>query len=214
MPASNMSQATDQPAADSGAESATESANQPTGSQGNSLTDLISGGMFAALALFLLLWLIPVGVAAPNKVKFAALHPAYYPRIVGFCMLGIGLLIVFSALLKRFRAASPEVMVRHPQWEEPQTEEALANSRSVGKRLFILTGVALLLFAYFWWLPTLGFVLMSSIALLTLMIIAGERKVQVLIPVAALLPIMLYLFFTKVANIPIPAGVLQPWLVG
>ena len=63
-------------------------------------------------------------------------------------------------------------------------------------------------------LESLGFVLATAIALVVLMLFAGERRPQIVVPVAVGVPLALYFFFTKAASIPIPSGVLESILVG
>ena len=71
-----------------------------------------------------------------------------------------------------------------------------------------------ILFFYYITLPSLGFVLSSTIVLFVLLLLAGDRNFASLLIIPLLLPISVYWFFTKVANIPIPAGILEPVLVG
>jgi hypothetical protein len=52
------------------------------------------------------------------------------------------------------------------------------------------------------------------LALVGNLLLAGERRATIIIPVAALLPVVLYLFFYKIANIPIPLGIAAPLLEG
>jgi len=80
--------------------------------------------------------------------------------------------------------------------------------------LFILIGVITTLAAYYIALEPLGFVLASTIALFVLLLLAGERSALALVSISLVLPITLHLFFTHVANIPIPSGVLQPVIGG
>ena len=137
-------------------------------------------------------------------------------------MLLIGVLLLLTSaigrLLKRTELPTPDSI-------EIQTDESAtssgqytgthsSNQRSPIFKTAILLGIAGILAIYFWFLPQAGFVLMSTIALLVLMTIAGERRLHLMLPISILLPLGLYFFFNKIANIPIPAGVLQPWLVG
>ena len=72
----------------------------------------------------------------------------------------------------------------------------------------------LLLGLYAGALNLLGFVVASMLALVGSLLLAGERRATIIIPVAALLPVVLYLFFYKIANIPIPLGIAAPLLEG
>ena len=62
-------------------------------------------------------------------------------------------------------------------------------------------------------LDYLGFVLGGAIALVLLMLLAGERRPLLVACVSIGVPMALYLFFTKAAGIPIPSGILKPLLL-
>jgi len=158
--------------------------------------DLVAAVGFIVIALGILFVAIPYGVQEPKKVKFVALSPSYYPRLICYCLLGFGIALlarqIFSALKK---------------------DTAKFIDDQTIKKVYLLA-VAVLLFAYYLSLPFLGFVLASSIVLFLLLLLAGDRNYFALVSIPLLLPICVYLFFTKVANIPIPAGILEPMLIG
>ena len=178
--------------------------------------DILAGLLFTGLALLVVFVLIPIGVDAPRKVKIAALHPAYYPRIVGYCLLLTGIVLItirlFSAarLSRSTNLASADDVTPTPT----TTPDSTTEEKTVRTKLTMFGIVATILLLYFLLLPTLGFVLLSTLVLLLMMLIAEERNPVVLIAVSLCVPMFLYLFFTKIANIPIPSGVLQPLLVG
>ncbi len=155
--------------------------------------DFWAGGAFLVLGLALLFVLIPVGVDAPRKVQIAALAPSYYPNLIAIAMAVLGLAIVVRAVMSN----------------GDNGRLAGAPAAAVAK----VCSVVLVLFATAYLLPFLGFVLASTIALIVLMLLAGERNPVTVALVAVLLPAVLYLFFTKLANIPIPGGVLDPILL-
>lgn len=78
----------------------------------------------------------------------------------------------------------------------------------------MLLWVSLTLLFYAIALPTLGFVVTSTIVLFVLLLLAGERKPVWLVFIPALLPVSLFFFFTKVANIPIPTGIFETMFTG
>ena len=155
--------------------------------------DFWAGAAFLSLGVALVFILIPFGVDEPRRVQFAALSPSYYPRFVAIAMALIGLVVVARA--------------------------ALANSdggdldRVPAGGALKVCAVLLILFATAYLLPLLGFVLASALALVVMMLIAGERNALTIGLVAVLLPLALYLFFTKLAKIPIPGGLIDPILL-
>ena len=156
--------------------------------------DLIAGLSMVVLGALIIWVLIPNGVVEPRKVKYAALSPSYYPRIVAYALLALGLGVVWRSFVAR--AIPAEAENRHPH----------AGLR-ITAFLGILAGLAL-------GLQWLGFIVACSIAALLGMWLAGEKRLWVSVPIALLLPLLLYFFFLKVARVPIPLGVLEPWLAG
>lgn len=157
--------------------------------------DLWSGIIMMALALLLMLVLIPVGVVEPKKVKYAALSPSYYPRFVTYVLLGLGVAVTVRSLLFNREKTVTGVELR---------TDAL---RRYGWVFVIL---ALYAASVTW----LGFIVSSTLALLATLLLAGERRLYLILPIALLLPLGLYFFFLKVASVPIPLGILEPWLAG
>jgi len=164
--------------------------------QTNRKLDITAGLICIVLALLILFVAIPLGVQEPKKVKFAALSPSYYPRIVAYFLLCIGVLLAGLRILSK------------------QSEKVVNKTGSWQKHMVLFLLLVVVLFLYYATLNYLGFVLSSCIALLTLLLLAGERKVWALIIIPLALPFALYYFFTHIANIPIPAGVLESLLVG
>jgi len=160
--------------------------------------DLVAAALFIVVALLIVFVAIPYGVKEPKKVKFAALSPSYYPRIVSFCLLGFGIILFAQRAL--FNASS----------ESLNTADTSSSDFS---RLRLIWVIGILLF-YYVTLPFLGFVLSSALVLLVLLLLAGEKSPAALVALPIALPLGLYFFFTKIASIPIPAGILEPLLVG
>lgn len=156
--------------------------------------DLWAGLIMMALALLMMLVLIPVGVVEPKKVKYAALSPSYYPRFVTYVLLALGIAISVRSLL--FREIVSNNVDTRPD---------------AGRRYF---GVFVILALYAASITWLGFIITSALALLATFWLAGEHRFYVTVPIAVLLPVGLYFFFLKIASVPIPLGILEPWLAG
>jgi len=195
------------------------------------VADISAGVLLAGIALLLLFVLIPYGVDAPRKVKFAALHPAYYPRIVAWCLLIFGCATIIVALRKIVSVSpdtttldltTPDITKKATRSSSTGTDTLSDDSNTLQQgvkdktsrqQLFSLSVLATVFVGVTFFLPTLGFPLTTGLALLGLMPLAGEWRIWVVITTAICLPMLLYLFFTKIANIPIPGGVLDPWLL-
>lgn len=167
----------------------------------NRKLDLIAGFGFMIIAAAIIFVAIPYGVQEPKKVKFAALNPSYYPRLVCYCLLLFGAMLVVSRSL---------FFVKNKK----ANSEAQTASSNPSVRLPLLITITAVLLLYYLTLSSLGFIVSSSVALIVLLLLAGERNWLALGLIPLLVPISIYGFFTKVANIPIPAGILEPLLVG
>ena len=183
--------------------------------------DIAAGVLLSGIALLLLFVLIPYGVDAPRKVKFAALHPAYYPRIVSWCLLIFGCATLVVAFRKKISAQAssfddPIDSTTASGSDTINPANALVSEvkdKTTGQRVFSLAILSTVFACVTFFLPTLGFPLTTALTLLVVMPLAGEYRVWLILTVAVCLPMLLYLFFSKVANIPIPGGVLDPWLL-
>jgi len=157
----------------------------------------ITAGLFFVIIAALVAWVaIPYGVQEPKKVKFLALSPSYYPRLVSYCLLAFGIILILTRLLTKKAEELDSDSIFQRNW--------------AGILLCIITTLAV------WYasLEYLGFVLSSALALFALLLLAGERKKIALVLIPSILPLLLHLFFNKVANIPIPAGVLRSFIGG
>ena len=153
-----------------------------------------SGVFMLAVGLLLLLFLIPFGIDTPKKIRFAALSPTYYPQIVAFILSVIGVAIIFKNRRPLSAKGNDNLDEVHPN----------AKMRIGGF-------LALLLF-YSLSLEFLGFVLSGVLALTASLILAGERRAFIIIAMSLILPISLFLFFYKVAYVPVPNGILAPYI--
>lgn len=157
----------------------------------------ITASVFFIVIAVLVAWVaIPYGVQEPKKVKFLALSPSYYPRLVSYCLLGFGILLLLTRLVTR------------------QIDENVSDTTFRSNWVTILLCVIATLGLWYASLEYLGFVLSSAIALFVLLLLAGERNKIALAIVPLILPFLLHLFFNKVANIPIPAGILRTIIGG
>ena len=153
-----------------------------------------SGVFMLSVGLLLLLFLIPYGIDTPKKIRFAALSPTYYPQIVAVILSVIGAAIIVKNRRPLATKGTNDADEVHPN----------AKMR--------IGGFLALLAVYSLSLEFLGFVLSGVIALAASLILAGERRAVIIIAISLLLPISLFLFFYKVAYVPVPNGLLAPFI--
>jgi len=157
--------------------------------------NIVAGLCFLGFGVLAVALLIPYGIVQPPSVKYRALSPSFWPYIVCSAIGAIGVLLLTYELMaagrKRELTGAAETAGR-PAW--------------ITWRPFI---VMALLLAIYLTLEFLGFVLTTTLGLVALMLLAGERRPLIVLPIALLLPLALHLFFVKAAQRPIPGGVLD-----
>lgn len=158
--------------------------------------NIVAGLCFLGFGLLAVAPLIPYGIVQPPSVKYRALSPSFWPYIVcsGIAVIGALLLIyeLLAAARTKDRSSAAAPPAARPAW--------------TFWRPFV---VMALLLAIYLTLESLGFVLTTTLGLVALMLLAGERRPLIVMPVALLLPLALHLFFVKAAQRPIPGGVLD-----
>jgi putative tricarboxylic transport membrane protein len=164
--------------------------------------DIFLGCSLAMICFIVLMVVIPRSVAVPSTIKITSLRPDFWPSLLCALLIFLGLLVVVLAL-----ARPPGVSQL-----ESGTEEGADNSHTNGLRELLrqlLVVGALLL--YYFLLDPLGIVIASVLALFSFAWFYGEKNVKVLAPLSIAMPVLLYLFFTKIAHIPLPTGSLFGW---
>ncbi len=181
----------------------------------NRKPDIIAGIGFMVLAAIIIWIAIPYGVQEPKKVKFAALSPSYYPRLVAYCLFAFGALLTASRLLKKDQNSKDQNDAAQNKPDLPGSiDEKPDNADSSTASMVKLAGVAIVLLLYCVALPFFGFMASSACVLLVFLVLAGERNALWLIILPIVLPVSLHYFFTNVANIPIPVGLFETLFTG
>ena len=143
----------------------------------------------AVLGLLTLFVLIPIGIDSPDYVEVLALAPEFWPIIVG-C------LFTLSGIFMAIR----------PFEEKDDDEEGAPEPVPWLERLPKLAMILGCLFIFYFVAPYLGFVLPAVVLTFLLAWFAEERRWHTLILVSIIPPVLLYVFFVFIANIPIPLG--------
>lgn len=144
-----------------------------------------------ALGCAVLWWLIPTFIDIPRRVPLRALSPAFWPKVLGWTLFVCGLALTLSARFGPARAPGAALA------------ESLAIAPTEGKRL---VSMAAILLGMFLAIPVVGMVWTSMLAFVALVVLTGSRRLGWGIVAGVALPLILYLFFTKVAGVAIPQG--------
>ncbi|ORE91036.1 hypothetical protein ATO13_21056 [Stappia sp. 22II-S9-Z10] len=157
-----------------------------------SMRDVAFGLLTAAAAALFAAFVIPAFISVPGNVKAAPLSPAFLPYVLTGL---IGLLGLVCAAQAMFGRGVPK-----------EDGEGFDPARHWPLSAALLAAV----FAAFWWLPERVGMLPVAVGTMAAMLLAGgERNVLRLVLVAVAVPVLIWLFFTKVAMVPLPEGPLE-----
>ncbi len=154
----------------------------------------IAGALIVAAILFALI-AIPQGVVRPSSVKHLPLSPVFLPYVLALLVVIFAALHLIEAWIAPDAVAAPpsEDDAIHPRWK---------------LRVSVLFAGLL---GYLFLPEVLGMLVTAIIVTMGLMALAGERRPGVLLGVGLLMPLLVWLFFTEVAQVPLPSGFLGDW---
>lgn len=162
--------------------------------------DIFLGLGAIGFAAFLSLYLLPLGIVLPGNTETRALAPDFWPTIIVEIAGLAGACLIVHGWLNRRNATDDDTA-------SGDMREKLAVAARVG----IAFGA---MFACYWLVPTLGLVAGAIALCAFLMILGGERRLLIVLPVSIILPVLLYLFFAGFAGVPIPTGIFEGILEG
>jgi hypothetical protein len=163
--------------------------------------DLWLGAGLAVLSALLYLVMIPTGITIPSGVRSPVMSPAFWPNIISLFLLAMSALLFLRAAVTWWRGE----MVSHKS-ADVEGEEERSGFNGQARAVAVIA----LMFFYYWLILKIGLVPASMAVLLAVGLTTARPHVGLLIIAAPVLPMLLYLFFYKVANVPIPGG---EWLV-
>lgn len=144
--------------------------------------------IFGVLTYFVL---IPVGIVVPKNIELYTTSPAFWPSIISVVIALMGLLLML-----------PEKLT--------ETVDEIDENRTPWKtRIPKLFVILVVLFGFYFLIEQLGMVVPAMVLIFFLMVYAGYRRWGLMVLLSILVPIILYVFFVYVANIPIPLGIFE-----
>lgn len=161
--------------------------------------DIVLGATLIALCLLTLFWLIPVGIDSPGSISNRALAPAFWPHLIMIAMTGLSAIVLIQGI-SAYRTARAR--------DFGDKDKAISNPTGKAK----VAIAAVMLFVFTWSMTWAGIVVPSMVALAFFIALHGERRIKLILPVAVGVPIGLYLFFLKVALVPMPLGIFEELL--
>lgn len=158
--------------------------------------DLIFGIAVLAMAVLFTVWAIPASIRVPDSVKAAPLSPAFLPYTLTALIGAMGVVCIFQATLG--------------QGVPKEASELTFTARSgwPARLATVLTS-----FVAIWLLPEIIGMLPTAIFVMgALVFIGGERNLLRGLLVSVVVPFGVWLFFTQVAQVPLPEGLLEGYL--
>jgi len=153
--------------------------------------------------LFTLFFLIPKGVYVPANINIRVMSPDFFPRAVAIFVILMSLILALqNILVSGSKKRYPDQNV-----ERKLPQEGKDNDKIRKLKIIKICVAIFLLFMYFQAVSLIGILPSSAIFLLAFSFLYGERRFKIIIPLAVFLPIILYFFFTRLANIPLPKGI-------
>ena len=162
-------------------------------------SDAILGAILCIGSLVMILVIIPISVQVPKSNKVLALSPDFWIKIIVWISLALGAYLIYSGLKSAKEQLSEEKIA------DIKYQRTLDHSPSRSVTMAVI--VVINFFVYYLLIDLLGMVLASVIAVIVFVLMCGERRYKIMLPVAMLLPVGLYYFFLKVASIPMPLGI-------
>ena len=160
--------------------------------------DLLFGSLMLVL-LGMIWWvIIPIGIVVPKSIDSAALSPDFWPKIVVL----IASIASFFVLLEAWRD------IGRPEAEggtELDGDIYYPMLQAASRVAAVPIGILVVYFA----IAISGIVAGCMILLAVLIRLAGEKRWWLVVLNAVVLPMLLYWFFTYLANIPLPLGLFE-----
>lgn len=158
--------------------------------------EILFGAVTVVSAAAFALLVIPDGVTTPASVVHLPLSPAFLPYVL---TIGVGLFAAIHFLEAIF---APHM----PADDEDRGGGLHARWKSRGLIL------SLLLLTYLLLPERLGMLTTAIIVTIALLAIGGERRPLILLGVGISVPLLVYLFFVHVAQVPMPTGLFEDWM--
>lgn len=153
-------------------------------------SDILLSITLAVFALVVLWVLIPGQISVPPSLRGKFLSPAFSPRVfAGFILAMAGVLLFQS--LSRIRSAAETI-----EPENGWTRHGISLLVWISCCIFLVT------------VYLFGIILPSILFLGALMVLFGQRRWAIVASVMILTPLILYLFFHRLAKINFPPGIL------
>lgn len=151
------------------------------------------------ISVALLGFLIPDQINEPGYIKSKYLSPAFAPRLYSIALGGIALILLIQSVIRLKKPPSN----RDVQSDENTTPASNARQGQIlAVFLWISCGLFVLAVEFF------GILIPSILYLGGLMFYCGQKRWSLILSIMILVPLFLYLFLHRIANVQFPTGML------
>ncbi|WP_201156512.1 tripartite tricarboxylate transporter TctB family protein [Rhodobaculum claviforme] len=151
--------------------------------------DAVFAVLMMVFAVVMAFVVIPAGVRVPASVAHLPLSPRFFPYVL------VGMVFVFAAAIAVMSVIGPPPL-------PPDAEAAALRPRwplRLAALLAVLAGWVVLP-------ERVGMAPLAVVATIALLLVGGERRIWMLGAVGVVVPVLVYLLFTEVFHVPMPAG--------
>jgi hypothetical protein len=166
--------------------------------------DIGLGAGIIIFFVFTLFVLIPEEIFVPAGIKYRALSPAFFPRVISVLMIFLGAVLIIQTLLGPPAQPQEGASGSGKPGEEEEMQEL--PQRPARERILRVGAGATLMFLYYGLVHILGIVVTSIFMMPLFVLLYDERRLKLIFPLSIILAVSLYYFFAKVALIPLPKG--------
>ena len=150
------------------------------------IKDFYLGLILLAFALTLLLWLTPTYVGSPLAQSHLKVRPNTFPNLIAYVLALLAILLMYNS----HRSSKDATRIEEKRFS------------------WFLVLCLVILFACYLGVRVIGMLPASAIVLFVLMRVYGLRSWLSSILLSLAVPFLLFVFFEKLAQVPIPRGIL------
>ena len=149
------------------------------------------GLVFVAVFLVFLFVIIPIGIDMPRRLHSPLTSPSFLPSALGWILVGLGAALALKAFV--FPAAKEVSEDTEPD------------------RVWAIVFVILMIVGYWLLSGFLGMFLTACLISTVLIWFGGGRSWKLYFIGGFAVPLVVYLLFVRVAQVPLPRGVILPF---
>ena len=162
--------------------------------QTQAFSNLIGGLLFLVLGIWALL-----KANSFQQIKGAYVQPAAFPQIMSTGLIIFSAIVVIQSLFKL------KTMNEDDPLAAPTGSLNIIKNKGVQGAVIVIA----LCIGFVALFDTLGYVVCSALIGMVIMVLIGKRNPKIVLPVAIIVPLVMWIIFYKVLAVNIPMGVLE-----